>query len=394
MGYVFISYSQDSDAHKDRVTKLVERLRNDGVNVTFDRDMLPGGPAEGWSVWSIAQVKAGGKVLIVCTERYCARYEGTETPGVGCGATCEARAIHQILYDASYINDRFRAVLFSSSDEQHVPGELRDYHRYRVDNPASYNELVAWLKGEPAAVSNTVLASRAGIVWPALTTQYEWNIADRRDIFSALVQMLSGGRQRYLLLKGDSNVGKTWTLGEMDLYAQRHGIHCTLIDLKGCRTLEEIIGSLGSAFGSEILRRLHNTHGNGQTNSLIEDLQCQTSPVLLIFDTYEQATPEVRRWIEGQVLLRLVHAPAVVVVIAGKEVPDHLKYTWRSVAQYLQLGPIPDPSHWREYVERRYQFQAPEGSIEILTRATRGDPGLLSCLLENLVTSLRMGAGA
>jgi TIR domain len=40
---VFISYSHDSEKHKERVHALGDRLRNDGVTVILDRDMLPGG---------------------------------------------------------------------------------------------------------------------------------------------------------------------------------------------------------------------------------------------------------------------------------------------------------------------------------------------------------------
>ena len=54
---VFISYSHDSDAHRARVKKLAERLRNDRVSVILDSDCLPGGPSEGWPAWSEAQVR-------------------------------------------------------------------------------------------------------------------------------------------------------------------------------------------------------------------------------------------------------------------------------------------------------------------------------------------------
>jgi len=47
MPAIFISYSHDNDEHKARVHALADRLRSDGLNIILDRDMGPGGPAEG-----------------------------------------------------------------------------------------------------------------------------------------------------------------------------------------------------------------------------------------------------------------------------------------------------------------------------------------------------------
>ena len=41
---VFISYSHDNDAHRQRVHALADRLRNDGADIILDRDCGPGGP--------------------------------------------------------------------------------------------------------------------------------------------------------------------------------------------------------------------------------------------------------------------------------------------------------------------------------------------------------------
>ena len=75
MPQVFISYSHDSDDHKQRVLALADYLRaTHHINVVIDRDMLPGGPAEGWPHWSEDQVRRADKVLVACTEQYCRRY--------------------------------------------------------------------------------------------------------------------------------------------------------------------------------------------------------------------------------------------------------------------------------------------------------------------------------
>src|SRR5450759_1044042 len=46
---VFLRYSWDSDAHKQRVLAVAQRLRNDGVDAWLDR--FTTFPAEGWPRW-------------------------------------------------------------------------------------------------------------------------------------------------------------------------------------------------------------------------------------------------------------------------------------------------------------------------------------------------------
>src|SRR3954447_25066037 len=111
MAVVFISYSHDSDPHKQTVRELADYLRDvHGLHVVIDQDMLPGGPAQGWPHWSKDQVRRADKVLLVCTENYCRRYLGCEDPGVGLGAVCEARLIDQELYNCAGINHNYRVV--------------------------------------------------------------------------------------------------------------------------------------------------------------------------------------------------------------------------------------------------------------------------------------------
>jgi hypothetical protein len=45
---VFISYSHDSDKHRDRVLELADRLRADGVDAMIDQYIQS--PPEGWRI--------------------------------------------------------------------------------------------------------------------------------------------------------------------------------------------------------------------------------------------------------------------------------------------------------------------------------------------------------
>src|ERR1035441_1337680 len=72
---VFISYSHDSDAHRERVLGLSERLRADGIESILDQ-YVNGSPQQGWPRWMLDQLDAADAVLVVCTETYYRRFRG------------------------------------------------------------------------------------------------------------------------------------------------------------------------------------------------------------------------------------------------------------------------------------------------------------------------------
>jgi TIR domain len=96
---VFVSYAHEDDAHRTRVTALIEDLRANGVDARFDRD-VNGTPREGWPRWMEEQVAQAVHVLVVCTETYLRRYDLRETPGKGKGAIWEGSIVRQEMYDA------------------------------------------------------------------------------------------------------------------------------------------------------------------------------------------------------------------------------------------------------------------------------------------------------
>src|SRR5437667_456356 len=99
MTKVFVSYSHDSDEHRDRVLGLSERLRDDGIETLLDR-YVNGTPAEGWPRWMLNQLDDAKFVLVVCTETYYRRFRGHEVPGKGKGADWEGALITQEIYEA------------------------------------------------------------------------------------------------------------------------------------------------------------------------------------------------------------------------------------------------------------------------------------------------------
>ncbi len=142
---IFISYSQDSDEHNQRVLNLAGQLRAQGLDCRLDRYVTS--PPEGWSSWCEREIQDADKVLVVCTESYQRRWEGTEQPGAGLGARWEASLIRQILYDSGGVNARFIPVVFDEADERFIPVPLRAVSRYRLGADAS--ALAAHLSGGP-----------------------------------------------------------------------------------------------------------------------------------------------------------------------------------------------------------------------------------------------------
>lgn len=65
---IFISYSWDSDQHREWTRKLAERLRGDGANVTLDQWHLA--PGDQMAEFMERAVRENDLILIICTPRY------------------------------------------------------------------------------------------------------------------------------------------------------------------------------------------------------------------------------------------------------------------------------------------------------------------------------------
>lgn len=70
---VFISYSHDSELHKEWVLKLASDLRTNGVDATLDRwDLIPG---QDVSAFMQKGIVAADRVLLICSEDYVKKAE-------------------------------------------------------------------------------------------------------------------------------------------------------------------------------------------------------------------------------------------------------------------------------------------------------------------------------
>ena len=149
MTKVFISYSHDSDAHKQRVLELSNNLRGDGIDCWIDQ--YEPVPPEGWPRKMDRGIREADFVLIVCTETYLRRLQLEEEEGKGLGVAWEGSLIYNTLYRDRTLNNKFVPVLFKSENEQSVPTILFGNSRYDLSLPRGYNHLYSHLRGELGA---------------------------------------------------------------------------------------------------------------------------------------------------------------------------------------------------------------------------------------------------
>jgi hypothetical protein len=144
---VFISYSYDSDSHKERVLNLADRLRADGIDCHIDRYEMS--PREGWPNWMASHIEDSDFVLLVCTETYATRFNGRGGRSSGLGVTWEGAIITQNIYETARNDDKFIPVIFSQDDSKFRPTVLRAVTYYNVGTEDGYEDLLRRLTNQP-----------------------------------------------------------------------------------------------------------------------------------------------------------------------------------------------------------------------------------------------------
>ena len=149
MTRVFISYSHDSDSHRQFVADLSARLRQDGLDCHIDQ-YINGFPSEGWQRWMEDQIEQADFVLMVCTPIYLKRYQGKERLG-GKGVTFEGVVVSQHLYDSFYQNDKFIPIIPEHGSYNNVPIALKAFNTYTLQT--QYDDLYRYLTSQPKLVT-------------------------------------------------------------------------------------------------------------------------------------------------------------------------------------------------------------------------------------------------
>jgi hypothetical protein len=219
---IFISYSHDSQEHRDQILQLSNRLRRDGLDCWIDQ--YEQSPAEGWALWCDEQIEEAQFVLVACTNTYQRRFKKKEILDKGLGVTWEGHIITQELYNSQGRNEKFIHVIFSAADKKSIPLVLQGTNFYSLEEPSGYEALYRRLTGQPKVVKPVVgsikILGSNETTKPSLSlsTQGEicrWNVPQVRNSFftgrEELFKLIAAalGSRRAVALSGLPGVGKT-----------------------------------------------------------------------------------------------------------------------------------------------------------------------------------------
>lgn len=242
-----------------------------------------------------------------------------------------------------------------------------------------------------------------------LPANREWEL----DLFDRMV----GGQtdERILLLEAEGGLGKTTLLNEFVRRCPSH-VRCARIDLKGGNIgLDDIFFRLCDALDwpnfptfvgrvDEYVERVtiqrnvilgwqnrievalgatefrsRVIHHARMTQAFFTDLRTLDHRVLLVFDTFNEASLRVQEWLKGYFLAFAQNTPELVVIIAGRRVPE-ISIEWSDCCLRYQLGMLEDVDAWHEYV-RRHGWKVPREWIEGFCFAVEGHPAHVDSLL-------------
>lgn len=123
----------------------------------------------------------------------------------------------------------------------------------------------------------------------------------------------------------------------------------------------------------------------------LASLRQEGQPVVLLFDTFEKASDEVKEWISGIFLSRVQRYPWLVVVVAGQETPV-LDRDWSRLFLTVSLQKL-EKDDVRKFV-RRLELSFSEETIDVLYDSTDdGHPLELSTQLGRVLEKRRRQSG-
>lgn len=128
---VYISYSHDSDQHKEFVLQLSDQLRGDGIDCVIDQ-YINGFPPEGWTKWMLSQVNEADFVLMIFTKTYNEYYQGLYTRRKGLGL--ELKVTQEQLVAKPQLFTKFIPIFPEHSGTYNIPSEFEDYKIYKIND--------------------------------------------------------------------------------------------------------------------------------------------------------------------------------------------------------------------------------------------------------------------
>jgi AAA ATPase domain len=245
---------------------------------------------------------------------------------------------------------------------------------------------------------------------------------DREEELARFKDMITGrGTRHILLIQAERGMGKSSLLREF--WEQSAGLSRILVDLKPrTHSVEGVLGELGSQNRSafkgffERVEQLSSSGGVYINRSEISksqfDIQLQlgsdtpesreirrlaltqaffsdlaaSNPrgetTVVIFDTYEAASDDVKDWLSRLFLTRARGHRWLLVVVAGRSIPQ-LGIGWDDLCLKQTLRPL-GREHVGEYL-RHAELQLSDDAIAVIYEGTQGIPLDMSTFVGNLL---------
>lgn len=148
---VFISYAHESDAHRQSMLNYSNWLNNPGgLDCWIDQYVEDSDMPEGWPHWMMGQIKAAKYVLVVCSQKYLARFErAPEEVGKGLGAKFESTLMLNDIYQNESLNIKFIPVINCPDDKKFIPGVLQSQSYYDLSSDERRDALYRRLTNQP-----------------------------------------------------------------------------------------------------------------------------------------------------------------------------------------------------------------------------------------------------
>ena len=247
-------------------------------------------------------------------------------------------------------------------------------------------------------------------------------LANRTQELKTLREIVTGkNSRRIFLIEGKSGSGKTNLLGQFCYQCPSH-ILCVAIDLKSAQSgIHYIFNTLRRRLGSqnfphldrqvkEFLKRdninvtvsgskmrgrdqqlqvilnfeqdtekllrvdesIRKFRLSAMKNALFQDLRMIQQPICLIFDTFNEASDELKSWLGGEFLSEVVDSPNLRIVIAGQQVPKPT-IEWMNLHESCPLEAINDVEEWWKFAQNK-QLVCTRDAVKAIALAFDGKP--------------------
>jgi SEFIR domain-containing protein len=189
-----ISYAHQSTDHFRMVGDLADFLRSRGFNVWLDQYAT--GERQDWVQWTLEQMTAATRVLVICSPAYRRRFERECPPDEGRGVQLESMLIrNEIMRDQQAAVRRFLPVLLGDATVDDIPTLLAPYAgtHYPVTSLTDHGcaSLLRVLSGQPDRMPGPLGEPRPSPQpWPRVIVRLQVSggtSLDRDDVARAFI---------------------------------------------------------------------------------------------------------------------------------------------------------------------------------------------------------------